>query len=217
MGESFPPGAILPKLGKFQDELLTDAADYYYALVRATARMAAADKRGDFDGFLGEYVWSDPPTNIPTGPDSAAARQAASESARRMVDGLTEFVVTLAPSLFPEHVRSADFLRGLAEEVAEIAPFAAAITKWQVMFGAALTVHTKLPSIGPRRLPPTPWPTCRSACALCGDTRVRHGRGPTLASSASGIPTCRSTTASSPAPPTAPWRWGCSTGAARSG
>jgi|EP00966_Prymnesium_polylepis_P041729 hypothetical protein len=70
MGEAFAPLAILPKLGKFQDMLLPNAADYYFALVRTMARLGAADKRGEFDFFLGEYAWSKGPTM----PDSPQVR-----------------------------------------------------------------------------------------------------------------------------------------------
>ena len=71
LGEAFGPLAILPKLGKFQDTLLPDAAEYYYALVRTMARLGAADKRGELDVFLGEYAWSKGPVM----PDSPRDRE----------------------------------------------------------------------------------------------------------------------------------------------
>ena len=43
---ALPAGAILPKVGKYQDHRLRGAHEYYFALMRAMARIGAADKRG---------------------------------------------------------------------------------------------------------------------------------------------------------------------------
>ena len=46
---------MLPKSGKYQDDRIVDAHLYYYALLRAMARMAAADKRGKYDRALAQF------------------------------------------------------------------------------------------------------------------------------------------------------------------
>lgn len=48
-------GQILPKSGKYQDDRLPNAHEYYYALMKAFARVAAADKRGAFDSVVGPF------------------------------------------------------------------------------------------------------------------------------------------------------------------
>ena len=51
----FGVGEVLPKSGKYQDDRIVDAHLFYYALLRAMARMAAADKRGRFDEALARF------------------------------------------------------------------------------------------------------------------------------------------------------------------
>ena len=52
----YPPKALLPKTGKYQDDLLCDAHLYYRALFRAMGRMAAADKAGVFDAHISVFA-----------------------------------------------------------------------------------------------------------------------------------------------------------------
>lgn len=52
-GRDFKPYEILPGCGKCQDYLLESPAEMYFAIFRSMGRMAAWDKLGRFDSFLG--------------------------------------------------------------------------------------------------------------------------------------------------------------------
>ena len=89
-------GQIMPKSGKYQDDRIADAHLYYYALLKAMARMAAADKIGRFDRVLGPNTYTGKGVNR----DSKVRRQLQADRAASQFDSLISFVLDYAPALF---------------------------------------------------------------------------------------------------------------------
>jgi len=123
----FGVGEVLPKSGKYQDDRIVDAHLYYYALFRAMARVAAADKRGCFDHHLGRQGDGGPPARSAMGqplPADTRARRAALVSRNsQMFGSLKEFVLEYAPGLFGGEIADAAYLDRLKGEYVEMAPY----------------------------------------------------------------------------------------------
>ena len=89
----FDVGEVLPKSGKYQDDRIVDAHLYYYALLRAMARIAAADKRGKLDKALSQF----PGGGVMKGPtggtviDNKTRRQMLADRAKSMFDDTIMF------------------------------------------------------------------------------------------------------------------------------
>ena len=119
-GEAFAPYAILPKCGKYQDDSLgPQAADYYYTLLRACARVGAADKCGRFDSVVGAYVWRKPVGAA----DSESRRRMMTSVASTQADSLIEFVSVVATGLFPPSQRALPFLHEVKRQLVEMAQY----------------------------------------------------------------------------------------------
>lgn len=119
-------GNILPKSNKYQDHRLQDSHEYYYALMRALARVAAADKRGVFDqvidSFLG-HVKRRPPV------DTHRRRLASQEWTNKLVDDLVEFQ-QLAPNIFPPEISGATFISKFRSQIVECSKYFTAASNW---------------------------------------------------------------------------------------
>ena len=96
----FPVGQVLPKSGKYQDDRMIDSHLYYYALLKAMARMAAADKRGVFDGVFGPCPPATTIAKIAAPPDSKSRRRMMKDVCLQRIDDLTMFALDYAPKLF---------------------------------------------------------------------------------------------------------------------
>ena len=120
------PGLILPKCGKYQDDRLPNAHEYYFALMRGFARIAAADKRGRYDEAAscfdgGVYGGGKPPA------DTAARRDFMARHAASNFDSLIEFATVVAPRLFPPALSDPAFLRRAKDECAQCARYFTAL------------------------------------------------------------------------------------------
>ncbi|KAL1523109.1 hypothetical protein AB1Y20_018066 [Prymnesium parvum] len=116
-------GKILPKNGKFQDDRLPNAHEYYYALMKAFARVAAADKCGKYDSVVDFFIGG-------VGIGNAVKRESISEHRRKMhvaratanLDTLIEFVF-LAPNIFPAELADPVFLNETKAKCIECARY----------------------------------------------------------------------------------------------
>ena len=122
-------GAILPKCGKYQDHRLPNSADYYFALLRSMARIAAAEKRGAlgehravFAGSSGTLGRSAGGTSrVPV--DSPARRESRRQASGGMLDILVDFITNVATGLFPPELRDPAFLRRFKAQCVECSAF----------------------------------------------------------------------------------------------
>ena len=81
-------GKILSKCGKYQDSRVKDVHEYYYALMKALARVAAADKQGAFEEVISSFVSG---TTVRRSlPDNKARRLASQEWTTKMLDALSD-------------------------------------------------------------------------------------------------------------------------------
>jgi len=113
-------GTILPPCGKYQDKLLgSDAHRYYYALLRALARIAGNDKKGVFD----EYSSFGPaPKPMQMTDKIRIRRQQANRSiVASSLNTLDNFVNNIAPQIFNDQVK-AEFGR-VKESLLQCAPY----------------------------------------------------------------------------------------------
>lgn len=119
----FGPRQVLPKSGKYQDDRIVDAHKYYFALMRAMARMAAGDKIGAYDEHITVFAGS------MSGPPPADTRQRREMMARRasgQMDVLIEFVTKYACNLFPAELTQPSLLARVKEQVVELSQYGAA-------------------------------------------------------------------------------------------
>jgi len=140
--KAFEPGELLPKSGKYQDDRIIDSHLYYYALLRAMARMAAADKRGAFDEIFGPSVaWWRDTSGVAHGgmgggvvaADTRSRRAALKARAVSLMDVLVDFGANWAPKLFasfsaPLGIRAT--LERIRDEFIQMAPYFAAAQKY---------------------------------------------------------------------------------------
>ena len=129
-------GQILPKSGKYQDDRVIDAHLYYFALFRAMARMAAADKRGLFDRVIGAA----PPEGGHGGglggasavapKDSQSRREATVRRAEQQFDVLLDFVSTRSSRLFGPHLGARSTLERIKSEFVRMAPYFTAVQRY---------------------------------------------------------------------------------------
>ena len=118
--EAFPLRSILPKCGKYQDDTLgAKAAEYYFALLRACARIGAADKLGRFDSVAGTYAWEKPRGP----PDTTRRREMMAGVAGSQADILIDFVSNVARGVFPPSQVEPAFLERFKAQLVEMAPF----------------------------------------------------------------------------------------------
>ena len=112
-------GKMLAKSGKYQDDRLAQAHEYYYALMRSFARIAAADKLGAFDsvisffaGGLGAAV----PKKLQI---TEARRGMMARRAESNFDSLIKFATVVAPHLFPPELSELGFLKRTKQQCME--------------------------------------------------------------------------------------------------
>ena len=105
---------------------LANAHEYYFALMKTLARVAAADKRGAFDEVLSSFVSN---TKRRTPPDNKARRLASRMWTENMVDDLVEFQ-RIAPSIFPPEISGPHFLKKLRRELTRCSEYFTAATNW---------------------------------------------------------------------------------------
>lgn len=117
---SRPGLPLLPKAGKYQDDRLLNSHDYYYALFRALARVAAADMCGRFDPVLQCFAGGAPAA---VSSDTPARRETARRWARDQCGALREFATEVAPGLFPSRLCSEAFLDELERKLGDCAPY----------------------------------------------------------------------------------------------
>ena len=123
----YPPKALLPKTGKYQDECLIDSHLYYKALFRAMARMAAADKTDVFDEHIA--IFHSGPLMAKPVVDSSNRRNLLKKRATAAVDEIVGFV-ELASKLFPAPLTNAAWLKRFKAEVIECAEYATAVNNY---------------------------------------------------------------------------------------
>ena len=121
---SYPPKAVLPKTGKYQDDILVDAQLYYRALFRAMGRMAAADKVGVFDAHID--VFANAGAYPRTMPDSQGRRAMLARRAEGAADQLVDFIKK-APQLFPPTAADPAWLATFKAQFVECAKYATAV------------------------------------------------------------------------------------------
>jgi len=119
-------GSIMEKCGKYQDKRLKGAHEYYYALMIALARVAAADKQGVFDEIINSFVNKSGHRPLP---DNNARRLANRERTIEMFDDLVEFQ-RLAPNLFSIDICEPNFLSNLRSELVQCSTYFTAATNW---------------------------------------------------------------------------------------
>ena len=118
-------GKILPKSGKYQDDRLPLSQEYYYALMRAFARVAAADKRGAFDSVVDFFAPGKAPVaaRLGGGGVSESRRQMQAKRASANFDKLVEFATVVAPNLLPCELSDLAFLQQTKQECVECARY----------------------------------------------------------------------------------------------
>ena len=125
----FGVGEVLPKSGKYQDDRIVDAHLFYYALLRAMARMAAADKRGRFDEALARFPGGG---NMPRRSviDTKARRAAHVKASNDRFGRAIMFAVDYAPTLFGPTLADRAYLERVQREFAEMAPYFPAVERY---------------------------------------------------------------------------------------
>jgi len=118
---SRPGVRVLPKCGKYQDDRLPNAHEYYFALFRAIAHIAAADKRGRFEPVLPCFVPATAPAAEPS--DTPARSDMSRRWAKAQCAALRKFATIVAPHLFPRRLCSAAFLDEFEVKVADCAGY----------------------------------------------------------------------------------------------
>lgn len=94
------------------------------ALMRAFARIAAADKRGAFDAVISSFVADGAPVGgRPLSTISDARRSMSASRAAANFDTLIEFATVVAPHLFPADLCEPSFLRQAKEQCSECARY----------------------------------------------------------------------------------------------
>jgi len=119
-------GPILAKCGKYQDGRLKDAHEYYYALMKALARVAAADKQGAFGEVINSFVSATARCPLP---DNKARRLASQEWTAKMLGDLVEFQ-QLAPNLFPSEISDPSFISELRSQLVQCSAYFTAAANW---------------------------------------------------------------------------------------
>lgn len=120
-----PVGQLLPKSGKYQDDRLADSHLYYCALMRAMAKIAAADKRGVFDEHID--VFHNRGVVAVAQKDTETRRSMLTRRAADAADKLIEFITKCAYNLFPPPLNTVSWLNDFKRKLLECAPYATGV------------------------------------------------------------------------------------------
>jgi len=131
---------VLPKSGKYQDDRIADCHLYYYALFRAMARMAAADKRGRFDDALKQFPGGGYSAAAPLQKDSKARRAMHTKRVDTSWKPLTDFVLNYAATLFGPTLADANFLESARTEFVQMTPYFTAVQNYLAKFPELMAI-----------------------------------------------------------------------------
>mmetsp|Transcript_95623 Transcript_95623/g.214081 ORF Transcript_95623/g.214081 Transcript_95623/m.214081 type:complete len:727 (+) Transcript_95623:113-2293(+) len=122
----FKPYEILPTCGKYQDWLLPNPSEFYMCLFRACGRLAAWDKCGRFDHFLGPHPTYDQATYLRNSSRQAQPvqmKETLKATVSKMMDKGIEFVTRTVKNIASKEMQNIDKLRKMKEELVEMAPY----------------------------------------------------------------------------------------------
>jgi len=122
------PYKILPGCGKCQDYLLPNIQEFYFAIFRMMGRLAAWDKLGRYDDFLGlatsynqaQYLES---TKHDRQPQSLQTKDVTMQAIRKQSDKGVDFVLNVGSKLFPPDVCDPLKLESMADELVAMSPY----------------------------------------------------------------------------------------------
>lgn len=121
----YKPYDILPVCGKYQDWLLPEPSEFYMCLLRCCGRLAAWDKLGRFDEFLGplspytpeQYLMG---SNRP--PVSKKLKENTSLAVGKMIDKGIDFLLNTISRVTPPQVKDITKLAQMKTELMEMSP-----------------------------------------------------------------------------------------------
>jgi len=122
------PYDILPGLGKCQDFLLPNPADYYFKLFGAMGQLAAWDKLGRFNSIFGAAPTYDEAaylqaTKQSRQPQSKHSLEMTQQAVAKMVDRGIDFVTNWAKNIIPKELHDMDKLLKMKEEILQMCPY----------------------------------------------------------------------------------------------
>mmetsp|Transcript_19445 Transcript_19445/g.61154 ORF Transcript_19445/g.61154 Transcript_19445/m.61154 type:complete len:735 (-) Transcript_19445:268-2472(-) len=124
----YKPYEVLPVCGKYQDWLLPDPAEFYCCLFRTMGRLAAWDKLGRYDAFLGpsafyneqEYLGF---TKAGRQTSTQKLKEMTQQSIGKMMDSGIDFVMNVVNNMVPEDIKDMAKLNKLKSEMIEMSPY----------------------------------------------------------------------------------------------
>jgi len=126
--KEYSPYEILPGCSKFQDYLLPDPLEYYCCIFRQMGRLAAWDKLGRFDSFFGPSITFTPEQYLQSTKDERKPQpkeilQSTIQAISSMTDKALDFVLNVAPHLFPPEVLDKKKLESMKADLMEMSPY----------------------------------------------------------------------------------------------
>jgi len=116
------PYEVLPVCGKYQDYLLEDPAQIYFAIFREMAHLAAWDQQGRFDSYFGPNpTWTEAEYLLsPTGAkqkQKAKRAEVLQNAAKLLLDQGIDFATNVAPQIFTAAGKDKKMLAKMKEDL----------------------------------------------------------------------------------------------------
>lgn len=125
-GHEIAPYEVWPGCGKCQDYLLQSPVDVYLAIFRSMGRMAAWDKQGRFDSFLGERMTWTPEQFLSTNDPGTQTKQSMEITKKVMsetMDKIADFFIKWCVKMAPASLRNPGILKKVKAELVEMSPW----------------------------------------------------------------------------------------------